>query len=149
MIYWGNHTRLNCIMQDLVNGFDLLIWRRMEDNDDGADQADGAAQLAQRTQFLLQEIRPEDGADKNAEGAKRGHENGGREGIGGKVTDLANTDCGLAVSLDRRRSRAQDSSRVAMPAHHSGFLRYTKPSPSNPCRSSACIRPLRSWLATA
>lgn len=28
-----------------------------------------------------------------------------------------------------------------MPAHHSGFRRYMKPSPSKPCLSPACIKP--------
>lgn len=32
-------------------------------------------------------------------------------------------------------------SHVAIPAHHNGLRRYTNPSPSKPCRSSACIKP--------
>lgn len=32
-------------------------------------------------------------------------------------------------------------SRVAIPAHHMGLFMYTNPSPSKPCRSSACNNP--------
>lgn len=32
---------------------------------------------------------------------------------------------------------------VQMPAHHKGFRRYTKPSPSKPCVSPAWLRPYR------
>jgi hypothetical protein len=39
-------TRLNSVIQYLVNGLDLLIGRRMKDNDNGAYQANGAAKLS-------------------------------------------------------------------------------------------------------
>lgn len=41
------------IVQYLVNGFDFFIRRRMEDNDDGTDEADGASELAERPEFLF------------------------------------------------------------------------------------------------
>lgn len=34
-------------MQNLVDGLDVFIRGRVEDNNDGADQADGATELAQ------------------------------------------------------------------------------------------------------
>ena len=36
------------------------------------------------------------------------------------------------------------SLRDMIPAHHTGFRRYTKPSPSKPCRSLLCINPYAS-----
>lgn len=57
------HTWLNGIVQNLVNGLNVLIRRGMEHNDDGADEADGATELAQRSQLLLKEVRSEDSTD--------------------------------------------------------------------------------------
>lgn len=30
---------------------------------------------------------------------------------------------------------------VTIPPHHTGLFKYENPSPSNPCRSQACIKP--------
>lgn len=56
-------------MQNLVDGRDGLIRRRMEDDDDGTDEAYRTAEFAQGSQKLVQEIGAEDGADQNREGA--------------------------------------------------------------------------------
>lgn len=46
-------TRLNGIMQNLVDGLNVFIWRRMKDDDDGADKTDCAAQTTQNTKLFL------------------------------------------------------------------------------------------------
>lgn len=46
-----------------------------------------------------------------------------------------------AGALDARYGDIGPCSHVAIPAHHNGLRRYTNPSPSKPCRSSACIKP--------
>ncbi len=62
-------TWLDGKVQYLVDGGDLLVWRGVEHDDDGADQAYGAPQLAQPAQDLVQEVRPQHGADQHGEGA--------------------------------------------------------------------------------
>lgn len=56
-------------MENLINSLDFLVGRRVKDNDDGTDEADGASKLAQDAELLLEEIRAEDGADEDGEGA--------------------------------------------------------------------------------
>lgn len=41
-------TWLDGIVQNLINRLNVLVWRRMQDDDDGAYQTSGAANLAQR-----------------------------------------------------------------------------------------------------
>ena len=43
-------------MQDFINCLDLLVWRCVEDNDDGTDEADCAANLAQEAETFVEEI---------------------------------------------------------------------------------------------
>lgn len=62
-------TRLDGVVQDLVNGLDILIWRRMKDNDNSAKETDGAAELAQHTQFLLEEIGTQDSTNQHRQGS--------------------------------------------------------------------------------
>ena len=61
----------------------------MEDDDDGANQADGAAQLAERAELFLEKVGAENGTDEDAEGAEGCDENGRGEGVGGEVADLS------------------------------------------------------------
>lgn len=49
-------TWLDRIVQDLIDGLDFLVWRSVQNDDDGADKANGAAQLAQCTKLLVQEV---------------------------------------------------------------------------------------------
>ena len=43
-------------MQDLVDGLNILVRGRMKHNDNSAKETDSATELAQNTQFLLEEI---------------------------------------------------------------------------------------------
>lgn len=49
-------TWLDCEMQDVVYGVNRLVRRSMQYNDDGSDEADGAADLAQYTKKLVQKV---------------------------------------------------------------------------------------------
>lgn len=79
-------------MQDLINRLDILVGRGVQDNDDGANEADGTAQLAQRAQLLVEEVRAQHGANQDAEGAQRRHQDGRGKGVGGKVADFADAN---------------------------------------------------------
>jgi hypothetical protein len=49
-------ARLDGVIENLVNRLHLLVWRRVQYNDDRADEADGASELAQRAQVLAEKI---------------------------------------------------------------------------------------------
>lgn len=70
-LVWNVHvlTWMDRIVEDLIDGLDVLIRRSMEDDDDGANEADCAAELPQCTQFLVQEVGPEHGTDEDAQGS--------------------------------------------------------------------------------
>ena len=76
-------------MQDLIDGLDLFVWRRMEDNDHGSDQTDCAAKLPQNSQFFMQEVCAEDSSYQDAQGAQRRNENGWRKCVRRKIEDLS------------------------------------------------------------
>lgn len=90
-------ARLDGVVEDLVNRLNLLVRRGVEDNDDGADEADGAAELAQGAELLLEEVGAEDGADQNGEGTEGSDKDGGGECVGGKVADLTDAHCDMSA----------------------------------------------------
>lgn len=49
-------TWLDGIVQNLIDRLDFLVGRGVQNDDDGTDQANGTAQLAQRAKLLIQEI---------------------------------------------------------------------------------------------
>lgn len=61
----STRTRLNKIVQDHVDGLDIWIRRRMQDDDDGSNQADCAAQLAQCPETFFQEVGPKDSSNED------------------------------------------------------------------------------------
>lgn len=87
--YCAERTRLEGQVEDLVDRGDLLVRRRMQHNDDASDQTDGAANLAQEAQLLVEEVAAQDGADKHTQRAERRDQNGRRKGVGSEVEDLA------------------------------------------------------------
>lgn len=64
----------------------------MKDDDDGANKANGAAQLTQRPQLFLEEIGPEDSADENTKSSEWSDEDGWRKRVGGKVAYFADAN---------------------------------------------------------
>ncbi len=54
------HAWLDRKLKNLVNRLDLLIWGRMKDNDDGTNQTNGAAQLAQSPELFLEDVGAQD-----------------------------------------------------------------------------------------
>lgn len=78
--------------------------------------------------------------DKNRKRAQRSDQNSGRKRVRREVEDLAHDHCSpLAMLLFPLNCRA--CVLVTMPAHHVGFFRYEKPSPSNPCFSAEAVSP--------
>ncbi|KAG2012556.1 hypothetical protein GB937_007152 [Aspergillus fischeri] len=53
-------TWLDRILEDFVNRFDWFIRRRMQNNDNGAKQTQGAAQFPQNAKSFMQKIGPKD-----------------------------------------------------------------------------------------
>ena len=49
-------TRLQGEVQDLLNRLDLLVGRRVEHDNDGADETYRAANLAQESQLFVQKV---------------------------------------------------------------------------------------------
>jgi hypothetical protein len=89
----GERTGLESQVQNLVDRRNLLVRGRVQDDDDGANQANGTANLAQEAELFVEEVCAEDSADEDREGAEGGDEDGGRKGVGGKVEDLAEDHC--------------------------------------------------------
>jgi hypothetical protein len=125
-------TWLNGIVEDLVDGLNVNIRRRMKDDDDGTNQADSAAEFAQRPQIFVQKVGSKDCANKHTEGTQRRNKNSRRKGISSEVAHFSDDHyirgCGVSTaSHDRAQypSIEERDLQVVMPAHHSGFLRYT------------------------
>lgn len=78
---------------DVLDG---RLLRRIHDDDDGADNAQEARDLADHAQALLEEDGGEDGGDDDGEGAEGRDEDGVGEGVGDKVEDLAEDHKGHA-----------------------------------------------------
>jgi len=57
----AQHTRLHRITENFVHRLDVLFLRRVQNNDDGADEAQGTSNLAHSSQLLMKEKRCEDG----------------------------------------------------------------------------------------
>ena len=89
----GERTGLEGQVQNLVDRGNLLVRGRVQDDDDGANQADGTANLAQEAELFVEEVCAEDSADEDGEGAQGSDEDGGRKGVGGEVEDLAEDHC--------------------------------------------------------
>jgi len=53
---------LNSVVEDLVNGIDFWIWGRMKDDDDRTEQTYSASNLAQKAEFLVEKVSPENGS---------------------------------------------------------------------------------------
>ena len=53
---WRPHTWLNGVMQNLIDSLNFLIWRSMQNNDDGANEANGTSKLAQNTKLFFQKV---------------------------------------------------------------------------------------------
>lgn len=60
-------TWLNSIVQNLVNGLNILVGRRVQHDDHRPKKTDRTAKFAQRPQLLLEEVRAQDRTDENAE----------------------------------------------------------------------------------
>jgi hypothetical protein len=89
----GEPTGLEGQIQNLIHRRNLLVRGCVQDDDDGANQTDGAANLAQEAELFVEEVCAEDSANEDGEGAKGGDEDGGRKGVGGEVEDLAEDHC--------------------------------------------------------
>lgn len=66
---YRRRTRLHGIAQDLVHRLDLLVFRCVEDDDEGANEAQGASYPSKLAQLFTEENAGEDGADEDGEGA--------------------------------------------------------------------------------
>lgn len=64
----------------------------MQDDNNCSNQADGAAELAQCSQLLVEEVRSKDGTDEHTQSSKRGDENSWGESVCGKVADFSKTN---------------------------------------------------------
>ena len=73
----------------LLDGGRGGLGRRVHDDDDGADDAQEAAHLADHAEPLLEEDGGQDGGDDDRQGAERRHQDGVDEGVGHEVADLA------------------------------------------------------------
>ena len=80
---------LDGVVEDLVDGLDILIPWRMENNNHTAYQTNSTPKLAEDSQFFFEEIRSENGANQYGQGAERSHEDCWSEGVGGEVKDFA------------------------------------------------------------
>lgn len=59
-------TWLNRIIEDFINCFDWFIRRRMQNDDNGAKQTQGAAQFPQNAKSFMQKIGPKDSTLRDA-----------------------------------------------------------------------------------
>lgn len=64
-------TSLGCILEDLVDRLDLGVGRRVQNNDDGPDDAARAAEDAEPAELLVEEERREDGTGGRRASASR------------------------------------------------------------------------------
>lgn len=49
-------TWLDGIVQNLIDRLDVLVRGGVQNNDDGTDEANGTAQLAQRAELFIQKV---------------------------------------------------------------------------------------------
>lgn len=84
---------LDGVVQNLVDSRDVFVWGCVQDNNDGADQADGTAELAQGAEDLVEEVGAEDSADNDTEGTEGCNEDSRSESVGRKVADLTDDHC--------------------------------------------------------
>lgn len=86
-------TWLDGIVQNLIDRLDFLVGRGVQNDDDGTDQANGTAQLAQRAKLLIQEVRSQHGADQDTESSQRSHQDSRGKGVGGEVAYFSDSNC--------------------------------------------------------
>lgn len=99
----------------------------MEHDDDGANQAYCATNLAQAAQLLVQKVGAEDGADKDGESSQGSDEDGGGKGVCGEIEYLAKDHCRLGQRWCRRLGAGVDATLTgndARPPH--GILEISK-----------------------
>lgn len=84
-------ARLGGVVQDLVDGLDVLVRRSMEDNDHGAHKADGTTHLAQDSELLLEENSSQDCANDHRQGTQWSDQNGWGKSVGSKVGNLTDS----------------------------------------------------------
>lgn len=58
-------------MKDLVNRLYVLVWRCVEDDDDGANEANGATKLAESSQFFFQKVGTQNSSNQDTESSER------------------------------------------------------------------------------
>lgn len=95
-------TWLDCILQILINGLDLLVRRRVKNDDNSSDQADSATETPQNSKRFLEEVRTKYGTDENTESTKRCDENGGSECVCSEIADLAKSHYYASLVLKPR-----------------------------------------------
>lgn len=78
--------------------------------------------------------------DQNTQRTQGRNQDGRRKGVRSKVGDFTKSHC-EPVSFSECQIWQLVSVRVTIPPHHTGLFKYENPSPSNPCRSEACIKP--------
>lgn len=106
-------TWLDRIIEDFVNRFDWFIRRRMQNDDNGAKQTQGAAQFPQNAKSFMQKIGPKNSTlrdevsqaqedsiqlqcflpNQHTKRTKRSNENGGRKGICSEVGNFSDGHC--------------------------------------------------------
>lgn len=83
--------RQGSIVQDFVDGLDLLVWRSVQHNDDGAHKADGTAHSAQNTQLFFQEDGGQNSANNDGKRSQRRHQNSRRKRVSSEIRHLADS----------------------------------------------------------
>jgi hypothetical protein len=86
-------TWLDRIIEDLINRLDWFIRRRMQNDDNGAKQTQGAAHFPQNAKSFMQKIGPKDSTNQHTKRTKRSDENGGRKGIRSEVGNFPDGQC--------------------------------------------------------
>lgn len=85
----GEETGLDDVVLHLLDVGDSRLLRRIKGDDDGADDADEAADLADEGEAFLEEDGGQDGRDDDAQRPQRGNEDRISERVGNKIADLA------------------------------------------------------------
>lgn len=62
----------------------------MENDDDGAQQADSTSKFPQGSEFFFQEVGSQNSSDQDGERTQRRHENSWGKGVRCKIADLSN-----------------------------------------------------------
>lgn len=100
----GCRTWLDRKVQNLVYRLNLLVRRRMENNNDGSNQTYRAANFAQKTELFVQEVCSQHSANEHRKCSEGSHENGGRECVCCEVEDLAEYHWFLSARILSRLS---------------------------------------------